>query len=168
MRVALAILLFATAPLDIQRQTRNIILVNGQPIGAVGAINLAQGTAPGCGIVWSVTPNPAQNRTDVTASMNSACSPTIAQVHAGLNYCESANATVFYSCALAVQPLTALARGVEVTLVVDTDCATSCSLDAGTGPNNIKLSDGSTDPNGAIVHGQAKRLWFDGTVWRIE
>jgi hypothetical protein len=144
------------------------ILANGQLVGATAILNLFAGTGPS-GIVGTCTPNPALGSIDCNIATNSVVNPTWNQLYQNPLYCHSTNGTPGYTCPLNAftGPPTA---GMIVDLVTDTACATTCtlSLTGGSGAGiTITQSDGMTAPNGAIVAGQMKPLWFDGTVLRI-
>ena len=145
------------------------ILVNGQTLtnnvqGCV--LNLTASN----GVVATATPDPAIGGTDITFTPNTAVMATHVTVHGDENFCRSANGTSAYTCSMAsTQALTAYALGMEFLLDVDTTCSSSCSLNIdANGVKAVKLADGATDPAGALIAGQAKHVWYDGTVFRIE
>lgn len=173
--VSVLLLFFGTAPVDIWQQTRNIILVNGNSVNAVGAINITSAppsNTQGCGIVWAIAPNPAANRTDVSASINTACALTVATAQSGAPiFCASTNGTPAYTCSLAAtRSLAAYSKGMSVLFQADTANTfgtASLNIDS-VGIQSIKQADGTTDPvPGFFQPGQFHWLGYDGTVWRI-
>jgi hypothetical protein len=149
------------------------VLVNGQLVGSAAQLNLFVTGASPSGIVGSCVPNSTLSSTiDCTWNLG-VLAPTFNQIYANPLYCASTNGTIIYGCYLNAHQGTPTV-GLKVDLVADTTCATACSLNldcpggqcTGTG-NTITQSDGTTAPNGAIVAGQMKELWFDGTVFRI-
>jgi hypothetical protein len=140
-----------------------VIEVGGIPVAAEPNINFASSQ----GIVQIASDNPAMSRVDITPALNSVYVPTFNQLHANPNFCDSTNGTTAYACNLAV-PLIGYARGMVFLLAVDTTCATSCTVNfGGLGPITIYQPDGVTAPNGLLIAGQAKWIWFDGTVFRL-
>lgn len=171
--LAIAVALWATtAPIDISRQTRNIVWVNGQPVSAVGAINITSppASSPGCGVVWSIAP--AVNRTDVSASVNSACALTIGTAQSGAPiFCGSSNGTTGYTCSFSgTRRLQAYTVGMFVVLRPDVSNAGAASLNIDAlGIHSIKQRDGTTDPaSGQLLSGQFYWLFYDGSVWRMQ
>ena len=147
------------------------ILLNGQVIGAAPVLNLlAQSPGAGpSGILGSCVPNAALNSIDCGLNLNSVVAPTFGQLYANPLFCKSSNGTIAYVCSLNNFPGPPTV-GMTVDLLTDTTCVVSCTLNltGGAGPSyTIYQSDGATAPNGAIISGQLKPLWFDGTVLRI-
>jgi hypothetical protein len=147
------------------------VLVNGQPLpNAISGcvLNLQSGN----GVIAAAAPDPSIGGTDITFSYNSALIATIPQAEQGVSYCNSQTGTTAYACVLPFA-LTTLQRGMEVLLSIDTPCPTSCTLSFSTitGAIAIKQANGTTDPMGTGflgTAGQAGRIWFDGTVFRLE
>jgi hypothetical protein len=140
------------------------ILVGGVPIAAEPNINFASSQ----GILQIASDNPAMSRVDVTPAVNSTYVPTFNQLHANINFCDSVNGTTIYSCDLPSAPLIGYARGNSFLLAVDTTCAATCTVNISTlGPVAIYQSDGMTAPNGSLIAGQAKWIWYDGKVFRL-
>jgi hypothetical protein len=164
------------------------ILINGQTLpGNVSGcvINLKTST----GSIANATPDPAIGGTDITFTPNSAIYPTYTQVEQGANFCDSAQGVAAYQCALPSNIGTSVQAGMEVLLRIDVPCPAACTLmltatpgcvtqpPAGStcGPQTpaiaIKQADGTTDPGGTGnlgFAGRAQRLWYDGTVFRME
>ena len=142
------------------------VLLNGAPLSAGCVLNIKAGT----GIIATPAANPAIGGTDLSFSYNTALIPTHDTIHANENFCDSTNGTVFYTCNLPNKALVALARGNVFLLAADTACASGCSLridGVGQSPITIKQADGVTDPNGLLVAGQARWVWFDGKIFRL-
>ena len=140
------------------------ILVGGKPIAAEPNINFASGN----GILEVALDNPAAARVDVTPGFNTALIPTHDTVHANENFCDSTNGTTLYTCKLPNKALLAYQRGETFLLVPDATCVAGCSVNIDTvGPISLKQSDGSTDPAGLLIAGQAKWIWFDGKIFRL-
>ncbi len=141
---------------------------------AIALNGVAQGTEPtlnfiaGTGIIQSCVNNTGASRVDCTPSYNSALIPTHDTIHANENYCASSNGTTAYTCSMSNKALTAYNAGQTFILNADTTCATSCSVNIdGVGSKSLKKSDGVTDPTGTLISGQAKLIWYDGTIMRL-
>ena len=140
------------------------VLLNGAPLSTGCVLNIKAGN----GILATPMANPAIGGTDLSFSYNSALVPTHDQVHANENFCDSLNGTTLYTCKLPNKALLAYARGNTFLLAVDTTCAAGCSVNIDTvGPISIKQSDGTTDPGGLLIAGQAKWIWYDGKIFRL-
>ena len=140
------------------------ILVGGRPIAAEPNINFASGN----GILETAVDNPAASRVDVMPGFNTALIPTHDTVHANENFCDSSNGTTLYTCKLPNKALLIYQRGQTFLLVADVTCATSCSLNIDTvGPISVKRSDGTTDPGGLLIAGEAKWIYYDGKIFRL-
>lgn len=138
--------------------------LNGTAEGTQATLNFISGT----GIVLSCVNNTGASRVDCTPSYNSALIPTHDTIHANESYCASSNGTTAYTCSMPDKALTAYSVGQMFLLNVDTTCATSCSLNIDSnGAKSIKQSNGTTDPGGALIAGQAQLIWYDGTVMRL-
>jgi hypothetical protein len=141
-----------------------VIEVGGIPVAAEPNLNFASSQ----GIVQIASDNPAMSRVDITPALNSVYVPTFNQLHANVNFCDSVNGTTIYSCDLPSAPLIGYARGNSFLLAVDTTCAATCTVNISTlGPVAIYQSDGMTAPNGSLIAGQAKWIWYDGKVFRL-
>lgn len=141
---------------------------------AIALNGVAQGTQPtlnfvaGTGIIQSCVNNVGASRVDCTPSYNSALIPTHDTIHGNENYCSSTNGTSAYTCTMPNKALLSYSTGQSFLLNVDTTCATSCTLNIdGIGFKTVKKSDGLTDPTGTLVAGQAKLVWYDGTLMRL-
>jgi len=111
---------------------------------------------------------PANNRITCVPSYNSALVSTHDSVHNNENYCFSTNGTPQYTCMLPYKVITAYQTGMTFVLVADAPCISSCSLNVDTvGPVNIKKSDGTTDPGGALIAGEPQWVFYDGKVFRL-
>jgi hypothetical protein len=147
------------------------ILLNGQALAnAVSGcvLNIKAGT----GIIATPAADRAIGGTDISFSVNSALIPTMPQIEQDVIFCDSHQGTAQYACQLPYA-ITTIQRGMEVLLAIDTACSTNCSLLLSQLPAaiSIKQADGSTDPMGTGflgTAGQAGRIWFDGTVFRLE
>jgi hypothetical protein len=138
--------------------------LNGTAEGTQPALNFISGT----GIVQSCTNNVSASRVDCTPSFNTALIPTHDTIHANESYCASSNGTTGYTCSMPDKALPSYSVGQAFLLNVDTTCAGSCSLNIdGLGAVSIKQKDGTTDPAGALVAGQAQFVWYDGTIMRL-
>ncbi|MGP0076544.1 MAG: collagen-like protein [Bryobacteraceae bacterium] len=138
--------------------------LNGTAQGTQATLNFIAGT----GIVQSCVNNAGASRVDCTPSYNSALIPTHDTIHANESYCLSSNGTTAYTCTMPDKALTAYSAGQMFLLNADTTCAASCTLNIdGVGVKTITKSDGVTAPGGALVAGQAKLVWYDGTVMRL-
>lgn len=156
-------ILLTLAAVAARAQNLNV-QVNGQPAGARSTLNLI----PGNGIMHACVDNPGRQRVDCTPSFNTALIPTHDTLHANENYCASSNGTLGYTCRLPNKALTSYSAGMTFVLNVDVDCAASCTLNIdNVGLKNIKKSDGTTDPGGALSAGQAQWIFYDGTVFRL-
>jgi hypothetical protein len=141
---------------------------------AIALNGVAQGTEPtlnfiaGTGIIQSCVNNTGASRVDCTPSYNSALIPTHDTIHANENYCASSNGTTAYTCSMPNKALTAYSAGQTFILNADTTCASSCSVNIdGVGSKSLKKSDGVTDPTGTLIAGQAKLIWYDGSIMRL-
>jgi hypothetical protein len=140
------------------------IALNGTSEGTQATLNFISGT----GIVQSCVNNTGASRVDCTPSYNSALIPTHDTIHANESYCPSTNGTTSYTCSMPDKALAAYSAGQVFLLNPDTTCATTCSLNIdGLGIKTLKKSDGVTDPTGTLLAGQAKLVWYDGTVMRL-
>jgi hypothetical protein len=140
------------------------VLLEGNPLASGCVLNIRAGS----GIVATPAADPAIGGTDLMFSYNTILIPTHDQIHANENYCESSNGTPQYTCKLPDKALLVYQRGQEFLLVIDTPCPAGCTLNIDSvGVRSIKQSDGATDPGALIVAGQATRVWFDGTVFRL-
>lgn len=148
------------------------VLLNGSPLpspfsGCV--LNIKSGP----GILATPASDPAIGGTDISFSLNTAFAPSFVQLQANPLYCASSNGTPQYACSLSGNgpALAKYSKGLELLFLPDVTCAAACSLQVdqgGTQPISIKQPDGVTDPGGALIAGQAKHIWFDGSVFRIE
>jgi len=140
------------------------IAVNGTTQGTQSTLNFIAGT----GMVQSCANNVSSSSVDCTPSYNSALIPTHDTIHANESYCASTTGTTSYTCTMPNKALTGYLAGQLFLLNPDTTCTTSCALNIdGLGAKSIKRKDGSTDPGGTLVAGQAQLLWYDGTVFRL-
>ncbi len=139
--------------------------VGGRPVGTRAALNLESGN----GIVETCRDEgAAANRITCVPSYNSALVATHDSVHNNENYCLSTNGTTQYTCRLPNKVITAYQTGMTFLLVADAPCSASCSLNIDTvGPVNIKRSDGTTDPGGALIAGEPQWVFYDGKVFRL-
>jgi hypothetical protein len=138
--------------------------LNATSVGTQATLNFIAGT----GIVQSCVNNTGASRIDCTPSYNSALIPTHDTIHANEIYCTSSNGTTAYTCAMPNKALTAYSTGQMFLLNVDTTCATSCTLNIDSnGIKSVKQPNGTTDPTGVLVAGQAQLIWYDGTVMRL-
>jgi hypothetical protein len=138
--------------------------LNGTSEGTQATLNFISGT----GIVQACVNNSGASRVDCTPSYNAAVIPTHDTIHANESYCASSNGSTAYTCAMPDKALTGYSAGEAFLLNVDTTCASSCTLNIdGVGIKSLKKSDGVTDPTGTLVAGQAKLIWYDGTVMRL-
>src|SRR5580658_2499158 len=158
----LAVLVFLSFAASAQNVT---VQVGGQPVGTRGALNLE----PGNGILQTCTDEgTANNRITCMPSFNSALISTHDTVHNNENYCLSNNGTTLYTCSMPNKAITAYQTGMAFVLVVDAACSASCSLNIDTvGIVNIKRSDGTTDPGGALTAGEPRWVFYDGKVFRL-
>ena len=144
------------------------VLFNGQLIGTTALLNFQP--TPGTGVVGTAVINPILGSIDIGLNLNSVVAPTFGQLYANPLFCKSSNGTIAYVCSLNNFPGPPTV-GMTVDLLTDTTCVVSCTLNltGGAGPSyTIYQSDGATAPNGAIIAGQLKPLWFDGTVLRMK
>lgn len=138
--------------------------LNGAVQGTQATLNFISGT----GILQSCVNNAGSSRVDCTPSYNSALIPTHDTIHANENYCASTNATTNYTCSMPNKALTAYTTGEMFLLNVDTTCASTCTVNIdGLGLKTLTKSDGVSSPSGALVAGQAKPIWYDGSVMRL-
>jgi len=138
--------------------------INATSVGTQATLNFISGT----GIVQSCANNTGSNRVDCTPSYNSALIPTHDTIHANESYCASSNGTTAYTCTMPNKALTAYNVGQMFLLNVDTTCAAACTLNIdGNGIKSVKQPNGTTDPGGVLLAGQAQLIWYDGTVMRL-
>jgi hypothetical protein len=139
--------------------------VGARPVGTRGALNLESGN----GILETCRDEgAANNRITCVPSYNSAVVSTHDSVHNNENYCLSANGTTSYTCRLPYKTITAYQAGMAFVLLADTTCSASCSLNIDNlGLVNIKRSDGTIDPGGALVAGEPQWVFYDGKVFRL-
>jgi len=140
------------------------VQVDGHAVGAESTLNFI----PGNGISQACADNHGANRVDCAPSFNSAVIATHDTVHANENYCASSDSSTAYTCRLHYKTLTSYAAGMTFLLVVNTLCASSCSLNIdNNGVVSIKMIDGTTDPRGTLVPGQPQWIFYDGHVFRL-
>lgn len=139
--------------------------VGGQPVGTRAALNLE----PGLGVLQVCRDEGSvKNRVTCTPSFNSALVPTHDSVHNNENYCVSTNRTTQYACSLPDKAITIYQTGMTFVLVGGATCLRACSLNIDSlGPVNIKRSDGTTDPGGALIAGAPQWVFYDGRVFRL-
>ena len=139
--------------------------VGAKPIGTRSALNLESGN----GIVETCRDEgAANNRITCVPSYNSALISTHDSVHNNENFCFSTNGTTQYTCRLPYKVITAYQAGMTFVLVADAPCSSFCSLNIDTvGAVNIKRSDGTTDPGGALIAGEPQWVFYDGKVFRL-
>ena len=139
--------------------------VGAKPIGTRAALNLESGN----GIVETCRDEgAANNRITCMPSYNSAFISTHDSVHNNENFCFSTNGTTQYTCRLPYKVITAYQAGMTFVLVADAPCSSFCSLNIDTvGAVNIKRSDGTTDPGGALIAGEPQWVFYDGKVFRL-
>ncbi len=141
------------------------VQVGARPVGTRAALNLESGS----GILETCRDEGAANhRITCVPSFKSALISTHDSVHNNENFCFSTNGTTLYSCGLPYKVITAYQTGMTVVLVADVPCSSSCSLNIDSvGSVNIKRSDGSTDPAGALIAGEPQWVFYDGKVFRL-
>lgn len=143
------------------------VLLNGAPLASGCVLNIQAGS----GIVATPKADPAIGGTDISFSINTAVVPTHDTIHANELYCSSTNGTPAYTCNLPAKALTSLNVGSMFLLDVDATCAAACTLAIDPGVNipakSIKKADGTSDPQGSLIVGQAKLVWYDGNVFRL-
>lgn len=139
--------------------------VGAKPIGARAALNFESGN----GVMQSCRDEGAAiNRITCAPSYNSALISTHDSVHSNENFCFSTNGTTQYTCTLPYKVISAYQTGMTFVLVADAPCNSYCSLNIDTvGPVNIKRSDGTTDPGGALIAGEPQWVFYDGKVFRL-
>jgi Collagen triple helix repeat (20 copies) len=138
--------------------------LNGTAQGTQPTLNFISGT----GIVQACVNNTSASRVDCTPSFNTALIPTHDTIHANETYCASSNGTTGYTCSMPDKALPSYSVGQVFLLNVDTTCASSCSLNIDNlGVLTIKEKNGTTDPTGTLVAGQAQFVWYDGTIIRL-
>jgi hypothetical protein len=139
--------------------------VGARAVGTRGALNLESGN----GILQNCRDEgAANNRITCVPSYNSALISTHDSVHNNENYCFSTNGTTQYTCRMPYKAVTAYQTGMAFVLFVDATCSAFCSLNIDSvGPVNIKKSDGSIDPGGALVAGEPQWVFYDGKVFRL-
>jgi hypothetical protein len=146
------------------------VLLGGQLIGSAPILNFqpTSNAAVPSGIVMSCVSDPALMSIDCNTNVNSVRQPTIDQVHHNLNFLQSTNGTTLYTAKAPGSALTSYQLGDTWLLDVDTTCSGSCGLNIdGIGVIDITQQDGSTAPTGQLIAGQARWIWFDGTVFRL-
>ena len=127
--------------------------------------------------VWFGNPAPATCQTgdfwlDSTTGWNLGTSGTpcawkpmvTSGLPAGFDICNSTTASTAYSCAVP----TAIIPFTHLFLNIDTDCATTCTLNVGSlGAKPIKRPDGVTDPTGALTKATPRWVWWNSAlnVW---
>lgn len=141
------------------------VLLNGKSLSTGCVLNILAGN----GIIATPRADPAIGGTDLSFSYNPVLIPTHDQIHNDENYCNSTNGTTLYTCSLPNKALTSgYVLGMMFLLNVDATCAASCMLNIdGNGVKTITKSDGMTAPGGALIAGQAKLIWYDGTIFRL-
>jgi hypothetical protein len=140
------------------------VQVGGRLVGTRGALNLE----PGSGILETCRDESAANRITCEPSYNSALISTHDSVHNNENYCFSTNGTTLYTCHLPYKVITAYQAGMAFVLVADATCSASCALNIdNVGIVNIKKSDGTSDPGGALIAGEPQWVFYDGKVFRL-
>lgn len=105
-----------------------------------------------------------------TPSLNTAVALTIATEESGkTKVLSSTNGTTAYTASLSSSSaLTIYTTNQPFLLIVDTTCATSCTLNVDSlGIKSIKQKDGTTDPGGALVANRAQWIYYDGTLFRL-
>lgn len=138
---------------------------NGSLVVTSGTFNAVPGfgmSAPLTNVGGVATFTPAVNTAVILSNANAEAGKTI--------YCASTTGTgSAATCSLsAAAALTVYTVGQPFLLNVDTTCATSCTLNIDSvGLKSIKKKDGTTDPGGVLVAGQAQFVWYDGTVFRL-
>jgi hypothetical protein len=142
------------------------VLVNGTLIGSTPILNFT----PGNGMLVTAVPNTVLGSIDIGSNINSVVAPTFQQLYQNPIGCSSNNGTTGFVCNPTPSNYQGPGRLARIDLVTDTTCATTCTLTVVSGSGAgiaITQADGVTAPNGLIVAGQMKQLWFDGTVFRI-
>jgi hypothetical protein len=109
-----------------------------------------------------------KNRITCTPSYNSALISTHDSVHNNEHYCFSSNRTTQYTCSLPYKTIAAYQTGMTFVLVADATCRTSCTMNIDSlGIVQIKRSDGTTDPGGALMAQEPQWVFYDGRVFRL-
>jgi hypothetical protein len=141
------------------------VQVGARPVGTRAALNLESGS----GILETCRDEGAtNNRITCVPSYNSAVIATHDSVHNNENYCSSSNGSTQYTCSLPYKVITAYQAGMTFLLVADAPCSSSCSLNIdNAGIVNIKKSDGTADPGGALIVGEPQWVFYDGKVFRL-
>ncbi len=139
--------------------------LGAKPVGTRSKLNLESGN----GIMQTCRDEGAANdRITCAPSYNSAIISTHDTAHSNENYCFSTNGTPIYTCRLPYKSLGAYQAGMAFVLVADATCSAGCSLNIdNVGTVNIKKSDGTTDPAGALVAGEPQWVFYDGKVFRL-
>jgi hypothetical protein len=162
MRFALVLSCFSLAAVFAQNVT---VQVGSKPIGTRGALNLESGNG-----IFEICRDEgvSTNRITCTPSVNSAMVATHDTVHNNENYCSSANGTTQYTCQLPYKVASAYQPGMTFVIVADTPCIAACSLSIDSlAAVNLKKSDGTTDPGGALLAGEPQWIFYDGKVFRL-
>lgn len=155
------------------------VLLNGSLVSSGGCtLNLVTSGSPS-GAVATAAAHPAISGTDIGFAPNSALYATFDEAHANPSFCASHNGTTAYTCSFVFstggKALVSYTLGMEVLLDPDVTCSTSCTVGIdtatnGSGQNAITITqaNGTTPPTGTLIAGQAHRVWYDGTVFRME
>ena len=143
---------------------------------SIATNGIAQGTEPalnfisGSGIVQSCVNNAGASRVDCTPAIDNTVALTIAAAQTGApQYCQSSNGTTAYVCSLsAARGLAQYSKGMLIVLSADTTCSATCTVNIDAlGAKSIKLNNGASDPNGAVVANTPYLMEYDGTVFRM-
>lgn len=168
--IAIAVIVFAqppSTPSTPQACAGGVtILLNGSPLSSGCVLNLQAGT----GVIAQPAADPSIGGTDIVFSVNTALVSTHPSVQNNELLCASANGTTAYTCLMTTSALTAYQKGQTFLLLVDTTCSSSCTLSINNvtaTPVSVKQADGVTDPTGTLVAGQARWIWYDGTIFRL-
>ncbi len=139
-------------------------MMNGSLVGTEPVLNFTSGS----GILISCVDNKSAGTIDCTPTYDTALIPTHDTIHANESFCRSTNGTTGYTCSLPDKALLSYSLGQMFLLLVDTTCSGTCSLNIdGVGLKTITQSNGITPPDGDLIAGQAKLVWYDGTVMRL-
>jgi hypothetical protein len=140
------------------------VLLEGQPFSSGCVLNIKAGP----GIIVTPSVNSVIGGTDLSFTYNTTVLATHDNIHTNEIFCNSQNGAIAYTCNLPYKAITNYLTGMYFMLLVDQTCLTSCTLNInGLGPKSIKKSDGSSDPQGTLIAGQAKLIWYDGIVIRL-
>lgn len=164
---------FQIAPGSLTATTTGPVLVmlNGQIVGSGSALNIITPGSPN-GLVPYAQTDPPLGSIDIGWSVNTAYVASINRVFGNIGFLPSTNGTTSYTVTVPVDAAPQL--GMAFDFLPDVTCATSCTLQFIYGGNlegspiSIYQSNGTTTPNGLLIGGQAKRIWYDGVVFRIE